>query len=341
MKKRIYIYPHSSRDKNLGLYNPYIDDLIHSFSEYYTFVNLESPSKTGILDILKYLTKIDYIIFHWIEKLPELKGGFLQTVFLFCLFPILKLFKVKVIWTMHNKLSHSGKSPRLTKAIFKLMLRKSDLILTHSNEGIDFGDQMVHGSVHFTYYLPHPVKDRRLNLSLEKEYDILIWGTISPYKGIDKFLEFIYKNKLENKYKILIVGKVSSPEYNEQLQHYRNDKITIDNRFIEDDLLQNLISKSKLILFTYSKASILSSGVLMDSLGYGANVVGPTVGAFADLSKDGIIHNYYDLDEMIQTVDKQISLKEVNGKPALDRFLQENSWPKYAEKVHRIIEGLE
>jgi len=302
VKERIYIYPLSSRDKNLGLYNPYIDDLIHSFSEYYTFVNLESPSKTGIFDILKYITKLDYIIFHWIEKLPEMKGGFLQTLFLFCLIPFLGLFKVKIIWTMHNKMSHSGKSPGLTKAIFKLMLRKSNLILTHSNEGIDFGDELVPGSVHFTYYLPHPVKDRRLDKSLEKEYDILIWGTISPYKGIDKFLEFLHKNKLENKYSILIVGKVSNPEYNDQLQQYSNDKIRIDNRFIEDDLLQNLISKSKLILFTYSKASILSSGVLMDSLGYGANVIGPNVGAFADLAKDGIIDNYYDLDEMIDKI---------------------------------------
>jgi len=336
--KKLYIY--SAKGKKLDVYNPYIDDLIHSFGEYYTFVNLEKPSKTGIFDILKYITKLDYIIFHWIEKLPEMKGGFLQTIFLFFLIPVLKLFRIKVIWTMHNKMSHSGKSPRLTKAIFKLMLRKSNLILTHSNEGIDFGDQLVSGSMHFTYYLPHPVKDRRLDRIPTKEYDILIWGTISPYKGIDKFLDYLYNNNLEKKYRILIVGKVSNPEYDMQLQKYGNDSITIENRFIEDELLQNLISKSKLVLFTYSKASILSSGVLMDSLGYGANVIGPTVGAFADLSKDGIINNYYDHDDMIQKIDSQISEGGKVNKSALDNFLMENSWPKYAEKVHRIIKGL-
>jgi len=54
--------------------------------------------------------------------------------------------------------------------------------------------------------------------------------------------------------------------------------------------LQNLIAKSILVLFTFSKVSILSSGILIDSLGYGANIVGPKVGAFKDLSIDGIVH---------------------------------------------------
>jgi len=337
VKKRIYIYPLSSRDKNLGLYNPYIDDLIHSFGKNYIFTNLDKPSSAGIFDILKYIFKLDYIIFHWIEKLPEMRGGFIQTVFLFCLIPILKLFGIKLIWTMHNKLSHSGQYPKLTKAIFKLMLKNASLILTHSSEGIEFGAHMVMGSEKRSHYFPHPVKDRRLKNKIEKEQDILIWGTISPYKGIDNFLEYIYENKLENKFNILIIGKVSTSEYAERLQKFTNEKIRIENKFIEDDILQNLIAKSKLVLFTYSKASILSSGVLMDSLGYGANVVGPMVGAFKDLEKDGIVKIYNDFDELNKVISEQIGTKELSPDSALERFLLENTWDKYADNVHILL----
>jgi glycosyltransferase involved in cell wall biosynthesis len=267
-----------------------------------------------------------------------MKGGLIQTLFLFCLIPVFKLFGVKIIWTMHNKLSHSGKYPFQTKAIFKLMLRNAYLILTHSTEGLNFGADLNEKSVKNTHYLPHPVKDRRLRQTPEKEHDILIWGTISPYKGIDKFLEFLYQQKLEKKYKIYIVGKVSSTEYLEKLQQFASDNIQIENTFIEDELLRDLISKSKLILFTYSKASILSSGVLMDSLGYGANVLGPNVGAFSDLAKDGIIDIYQDFEEMAHKLESQIKNSTAIRKKSLDNFLVENSWEKYADNVHQILE---
>lgn len=329
----------SSRDKNLGLYNPYIDDLIQSFGQYYSFANLEKPSSTGIFDILKYIKKLDFIFFHWIEKLPGMRGGFIQTIFLFCLIPILRLFNVKIIWTMHNKLSHSGKHARFTKAIFKLMLKKSSVILTHSTEGIYFGESMVANSEKNAHYFSHPVKDRRIQKAKSPENDILIWGTISPYKGIDKFLEFLYQNKLEEKFKVLIVGKVSTPEYAKQLQKFVNNKIRIENKFIEDDDLQNLIAASNIVLFTYSKSSILSSGVLMDSLGYGANVIGPKVGAFNDLAKEGIVNCYDDYNDMMEKIDAELNSPIDSAKNTFDNFLLENTWEKYAENVHALLQS--
>ncbi|NOX48188.1 MAG: hypothetical protein GXO89_14545, partial [Chlorobi bacterium] len=143
MSKKIYIFPTSSRDENLGLYNPYIDDLIWSLGRYYDFVNKDKPSSSGIFDLLKYLGKTDYVFFNWIEKLPENKGGSIQTLFLFSLFPILKLLNIKVIWLMHNKLAHTKEHLFLKKAIFRKMLRKACCVITHSSEGISYGDNMV------------------------------------------------------------------------------------------------------------------------------------------------------------------------------------------------------
>jgi len=338
LKKRIYLYPLSSAENILGIYNPYMDDLKNAFSEYYRVVNNEKPSSRGTLDFLKYLTKTDYFFFNWIEKLPEHRFGYFQTLFLFFLIPLLKMMGVKIVWTMHNKLSHSGKHMVLIRAIFRLMLKSSDLILTHSREGILFGNQIRPGSAGKIVYFAHPVKDRRTEASEEKKTDVLIWGTISPYKGIDHFLEFIYKNNLQYKYRILIVGS-ASPAYEKRLKTYENEKIKIRNEFISDKDLKELINTSKIVLFTYSRASILSSGALMDSLGYGARIAGPHVGAFADLAEEGIIKTFMEFEELEAVLESSLDESIMaDNREKINKFLADNSWEKFAEYVFHILE---
>ncbi|MEZ5194856.1 MAG: glycosyltransferase [Bacteroidales bacterium] len=334
MAANIYIYPNSSRGANTGLYNPYIDDLVDSLSLYFKFVNNGKPSNTGIFDILNYISNLDFVFFNWIEKLPENKAGKIQTFFLFMLIPILKLFSIKIIWTMHNKLSHSKDELFLKKLIFRKMLKNADYIITHSSEGIEFGEQLVTGSKIKIHYFPHPVKDRRSKEKPKMVHDILIWGTISPYKGIDKFLEFLFENELDKKYKIKIAGKSTSEKYFASISKFQNENIDIENCFIEDDLLRNLIAQSKLVLFTYAKSSILSSGALMDSLGYGAEIIGPDVGAFHDLDKEGILNTFSNYEELIKKVDMQLDRGfSLPNQSNLDNFLIENTWDAFSKKV--------
>lgn len=340
--KQAYIYPISGRDNHLGLHNPYINDFINYFGKDLVFVNRNNPSNSGILDIIKYLFKIDFIFLNWIENIPERKAGILQTILLILLLPSTKILGIKIIWTMHNKLSHSKEKHYLKKLIFKKMLKYSDIILTHSSEGIIYGEEMLTGSRIKIHYYPHPIKDRRLSSHMAKKYDLIIWGTISPYKGIDKFLEYIHFNKLEKKYKILIIGKITTNEYSEKLEKFKSENIFIENKFIEDSLLQELIAMSKLVLFTYSQSSILSSGVLMDSLGYGANIIGPDTGGFADLEKEGIIKSYADFHDMFMIIDEQLSdYNTLIPKEKLDKFLVDNSWDKFAENISRILNPID
>lgn len=338
MKKKIYIYPLSSRDERLGLFNPYIDDLIGSLEGNYAFVNKNKPSGKGVLNILKYLSGLQFIHFNWIEKIHTNRFGNIQYRLMFWLIPLLKLMGVKIIWTMHNKLSHDGENDTKTIAIFRLMLRQADLILTHASAGIEYGEKMVPGSGKKIFYLPHPVKDRRIKSEAIKKHDILIWGTISPYKGIDIFLNFLKEKNRLGHYKILIVGKAPDKDYLAKLETFISDKIEIRNEFLNDDDLAKMISESKTVLFTYSKASILSSGVLMDSLGFGANIIGPDVGAFKDLAKDNIIKTFTEISASTSLIDEEIKDENNVQSAALDKFLKENSWPAFGKKFGALLE---
>ena len=337
MKKNIYIYPLSSRDERLGLFNPYIDDLIASLDNDFNFVNKNKPSNKGILDILKYLPKLHFIHFNWIEKIHTNRFGALQYNFMFLLIPIFRLMGIKIIWTMHNKLSHGVKDDPKTMAIFKLMLRKSHLILTHASAGIDYGETLVKGVKNKIVYLPHPIKDRRLPSPSEKKYDVLIWGTISPYKGIDQFLDLLKEKDQLERFRILIVGKASDSNYFAKLQEFKSAMIDIRDEFIMDKDLAEMISQSNTVLFTYSKDSILSSGVLMDSLGYGANIIGPHVGAFADLAKDEIIKTFKEPSEAMAIIDEECKNQISTQSENLDSFIKDNEWPAFGKKFGSLI----
>jgi beta-1,4-mannosyltransferase len=320
------------------LYNPYIDDLAASIEKFYNVINKNSPSDKGIFDLLKYIFKIDFLFLNWIENVPERKGGLYQTWFFLAFLPLLRLLGIKIIWTMHNKHSHSVNHIALKKTIFNKLLKKADYILTHSSEGISYGDSIISGSQSRIKYLPHPVKDRRDKIVTEKKWDILIWGTLSPYKGIVEFLKLLNEQNVQHNYKILIIGKSVSKDYYSSLLSHSNENIVVKDEFIDNTSLKVLINQSKIVLFTYATSSILSSGALMDSIGFGANVIGPDVGAFSDLAKEGIIRIYKNQDEIIPLINSQLNGRNSYSQETITSFLYENSWDKYAENVHHIIQ---
>ena len=76
------------------------------------------------------------------------------------------------------------------------------------------------------------------------------------------------------------------------------------NGYIEFEELKHLIHNAGLVLFTYQKESVLSSGALMDSIGCSAKVLGPDTGAFRDLAAFDIVATYQSFDEIPQKADK-------------------------------------
>ena len=72
----------------------------------------------------------------------------------------------------------------------------------------------------------------------------------------------------------------------------------------------------------------------MDSLGFGAKVIGPHVGAFADLAEDKIIKTFTAFDE----IDALLSHAGETGRNSeevnLEKFLKENSWEQFAEHFY-------
>src|SRR5690606_2642237 len=109
----------------------------------------------------------------------------------------------------------------------------------------------------------------------EPTYDFLIWGSIFPYKGIDKFLSYIKNNPQGRPYKILLVGKCFNQQYKEELSRLLTKEITFYDELWGLDKIAEYSRMAKFTLFTYHSNTVISSGSLMDAISMGSIIIGP------------------------------------------------------------------
>lgn len=340
-KNNAYVFPNSIKVPQEHS-NPYVQNLIDSLSVPFNVINANAPTSMGIIDILKNIRKINWLFLNWIENIPERKGGFIQFLLFYFLLVTNKLLRVKIVYVLHNKVSHSKKYFFFKKLIFKSILKHSSYIITHSSEGVSFASEEYGISPEKIFFIHHPIEKGKKfleeNVSKQsKVYDILIWGTMVEYKGIYEFVANLNNFKHAEKIKILIAGKFINQEYFEKVKKICGENITIQNSFLSEKILHKHMTESRIILFTYSPGSILSSGALMDSLFSPSYIIGPNNGSFTDFEELSLIstfNNFDDLESLIFKVSEQDMEKLMHSRKL---FVKKNSWDHFAQSFINFV----
>lgn len=334
---KLFFYP----KVNLSLTNspnPYILNLEKTISPYFEIVN-RGYNKGGVLEFFQYFSKTDSYLFNWIEDLPIYRYGKIQVLF-FSLFLILaKIGNKKIVWILHNKYSHFRKKNRWTDFMYWMMVKYSNSIITHSQEGVDFVKQNFTGHERKVKYLIHPMEPLLPTEIFEcKIYDLLIWGAIHPYKGIYEFLKFLKDNHPNNSIRILIVGKAFDKAYYYKLTKLMSRNISHLNEFKSIEEIAKFAQASKFVFFPYNSPSLLSSGTLMDSLRMRSNILAPNLGSFKDLSYLSNVLTYNGFEDVVRIIDAQKFDINSNRGGEIDNFYAENSWARFGSKFHETFE---
>tara|TARA_S200000501_G_C20862450_1_gene760480 strand:+ start:1289 stop:2287 length:999 start_codon:yes stop_codon:yes gene_type:complete len=326
-----YIYPIGD-PKNNDSKNPYITDMVSNISNSNIVVNKNSINYFGILQAYKYFFTTKYFIFNWTENISNRKYGLLQTILFIFLLILIRIFRKKFIWILHNKHPHSG-STFFSEINMYFSLLYSDKIFTHAKDGIDFIKNKYGSKFVFKVnYIPHPSNRRTLLKKDNKKikFDLIIWGKIDKYKGIVEFLKFIKSKKEFKNIKILICGKCSDSKYARSINSFCSEQITFLNEFISSKKLFILIQQSRYILFTYLSDSVLSSGSLINSMYYNAEIIAPNFGSFKDLSDINIIHSYISYKDIIEILNKNL---KKNSKKLIVDYINKNHWSNFINKI--------
>ncbi|MCD7899632.1 MAG: glycosyltransferase [Bacteroides sp.] len=329
------IYPNLFYNEKVKA-NPYIKDFISAL--YDSGIQIANPPhKNPLFSICFKIINSDFYFFHWIEDVTNHKFGYLQAFMAVIFIVRIKLHGKKIIWFLHNKSGHTTRHIKIRKLLVKILTKSADYIITHASDGLEIIEDPYKKKVIF---IDHPTKNR-IKFSTESKnlspaFDLLIWGSISRYKGVLEFLRFA--KKTDSPLKIKIVGKCKDNQLCRELLEESTELVDIENRSISFEELCLYIENAKFVLIPYSAESILSSGILMDSLSFGAKVIGPDVGSFRDYasSSEVNVYTFAKFDDIEYIVSLNVEPVSIEG---YTRFLQRNSWSNFAKKISDVIQS--
>lgn len=159
------------------------------------------------------------------------------------------------------------------------------------------------------------------------DIDVLFFGRIEDYKGVDWFLDIM--NRKRRQIKVVIAGKGTLPETCMK-QCSENDNITIINRYIEDRELAGLINRTKIVILPYRNAT--GTQVIQTAFSYKKCVIAADVGNFSEIIDQGIN------GILVPPMNEEVMLE------AVDRILADPLYADYIggkawEKVRKVFDN--
>ena len=204
---------------------------------------------------------------------------------------LLYLFAHKMVLTVHDPFLHSGEGDKTEHRARKLaFLLCKKLVLLNDKQKDEFiskyriDNKKIFINKLGIYDCLRVSLNKKKSLCQDCNY-ILMFGRISPYKGIDILCEAmqIVKKQCPN-VRCLIVG--SGKMYFDFSLYYNDKNIKLINRYIPTDELVGLIEGSLFTVCPYKDAT--QSGVVYSSFALHKPVVASNVGALGDAVKNGV-----------------------------------------------------
>ena len=257
VNKNVCIFPKFQGD------NEYLLNLSLILKSKFTDVEFVALSPKTMLQKWMKGKKSDVLILNWLEDYPCLKKGLLpearETLRVVLGMVIASLYYRKIIWVRHNYKPHLEHNKFCYSTLCAAIRFFSDEIVTHRTVK-EFKSQVI----------PHPLY-KKTDAQTVAAFGYLIFGNIKPYKNIP----LILKN-WDPKRELKIIGKCKSTELNSEITTLIKDrlpKVIYENRFMEVDELNGLLSSAAFVILAHEEASMIVSGTFYHAISYGANVV--------------------------------------------------------------------
>ena len=301
--------------------------------------------------------RVDGLHLHWIhsyilgEKFHSSLLYSLQflTDLLFC-----RWAGIKVVWTVHNRLSHDTKFPRLELWVRRRLSKLVDRLIllndsTLNSLAIEYGfnikkvEIIPHGHYRSFYHPPIDQSLARKKLGVSQSSLVYLnLGLLKPYKGIEKLLKAWNSNQAVSAGNMLLIaGEPYCQEYGAALakQTHETPSVTLIPEFVEDNKIHLFFSAADVVVLSFDK--ILNSGSVILGMSFGKPTIAPDLGGIAELlGKAGkLLYDPNDLQGLAQMLEKsqQIDLNDLGQltTQACDRL----DWLPIAEKTLQVYQG--
>ena len=262
----------------------------------------------------------------------------------------LLVFKKKLVLTVHDPFPHTGEQS-FRKELFRRLAMKTipQFILLNRKQKEDFiRTYKLHPSQVFInrlgiYDCIHIFLNGNKRFTSQKDktqINLLFFGRISPYKGIEyllKAMKIVHKSLPNVKLTIAGSGKIYF-----DISPFQNlSYIDIQNRYISMTELADLINRTTIVVCPYTDAT--QSGVIMTAYSLCKPVIATHVGGLVEMIEDGksgVLIPPKDVDALANAIinisldlQKRLEMEEYIKK---QYFLGNKSWKNIAERYISI-----
>ncbi|MEB2774824.1 glycosyltransferase [Algoriphagus sp. D3-2-R+10] len=295
--------------------NRYIAILVNALEKH----GFQVSPLDDFLSSATHFQSIKLLHLNWFENLDDSstksmwKSYFRKLVVL----AAIKLGNKKLVWTMHNRLSHEKKSGKLSRALTRKIVTQADAVVIHASITKDILRSQYPNLQAKIAHIPHPdfidVYGPMLpesSVESNSPLKLLFLGAIKPYKNIELLIEIA--QQFPTDIHLTIAGNPNSESYQRELQKlaFEASNISLELKFIPDKVLPIYIHKSDLLVLPYSLESSLNSGTVILAFSYGRTVICPRIGTIDDLGagEDVFDYSYASESEHREALKKQIQL---------------------------------
>lgn len=294
---------------------------------------------------------------HWLT--PYLKGKTYLTRLFYSLKLIFDLwlirFKgIKLVWTIHNYLSHNAQFPKLELWLRKRVSNLADEIIVHNYSSAKYLQQVKqinsqisskltvipHGHYRDIYPSAIPQIEARAKLNLPiNGYLYLNLGMIRPYKGIENLVQVWQSNQtIFQAHTLLIAGKPIDATYEAKITELTSNgnKIIFHPDFIPSERMHLYFSAADVVVLPFT--NILTSGSLILAMSYQKPIIAPRQGGITETLNQAasLVYDSRDFQglEKALKASTEIDLTELSNqiKIACDRL----DWHKIAQQTAQV-----
>lgn len=197
----------------------------------------------------------------------------------------------KFIYTIHDLENHTGERANniLARKFNHLIIKSKSHVVIQNKQDFIWVNEKYPNNKKTSHFIPFGKLEiykqyKTENTSLE-DCNVLLFGRISPYKGIEYFVDAVHllKSDFPN-IKAIIAG---GGDFYFDISTIQNDKaFTIYNRFLHSEELVALIKQCEIVVCPYIDAT--QSGVAMTAFTFNKPVIATDTGGFKDVIINGI-----------------------------------------------------
>lgn len=327
--------------------NPYQAELIKRLAKYGVRVETERDVKNAFAKIMRRQIRPDVLHLHWIviSMRSNPVRCLIRTIAFVTRLFILRIKGVRIVWTVHNLVSHECKRPKLEWFARSITVRLAHSLIVHTESAkanvlaawhlrnSKKVSIVPHGN--YVEYYPNRVdrKSARAQLDIPKwEIVMLFVGNIRPYKGVPELIE-AFKKLNSPKARLVIAGKPHNDNIANEIRAKCGTQKDIRLVFevIPDNELQIYMNAADIVVLPYR--DILTSGAVILAMSFGKALIVPAVGCMTDVldTRGSILYNSSEQDGLLNGLRQALNANfEEMGRHNL-KLAKQLCWDKAAK----------